>query len=325
MHEMDVHRLHMIELTKPDGPLSVGGRSSSIRNPDWFTEVDGRRMATDMRAELHDRIVEATIGARRPAGRNGSSRRPAMLVVGPPGAGKSTLSDRHMIDDLVRIDADDIKRQLLLESCRDGTLESWLTPSAVIGLAQRGARFVPLEFASLVHQESVVIARRIRDEAAHLQTSLLFDTTLPTLAGAQAFSRSLRKPGHAIHLVDVEAPFPFLLQQVDERWRIGRERQLDGDLPDGQLGGRWISPDTVAEYFPDPTGPSTSSLVAAEFARTDTRVASFQRIWRDAEHPAGVHLDHADERATAPRYTAPTARDHQHRTRPDRGGGDVGR
>lgn len=70
--------------------------------------------------------------------------RHAMVMAGPPGAGKSTLRRGPLRDELVGhvvLDVDDIKRKLLEIAQADGTYESFLKPTGVRDLEAAGERF----------------------------------------------------------------------------------------------------------------------------------------------------------------------------------------
>lgn len=115
------------------GPLAADAPSSTLRNPAWFF-ANGR--PTPERATLHGQLTAQVWGAwEAPA--NASVRTPrAVILAGPPGAGKSTVSRRALDKDVgtyLRVDADEFKELLLRQALRDGTYESFIKPDAGVG------------------------------------------------------------------------------------------------------------------------------------------------------------------------------------------------
>ncbi|WP_260465157.1 zeta toxin family protein, partial [Arachnia propionica] len=79
--------------------------------------------------------------------------RRAVVLAGPPGAGKSTTLQRVLQEEVagfVHVDADEFKSLLLHEAVADGSYESWLKPARVKELETQGERFFPLDLATLV-------------------------------------------------------------------------------------------------------------------------------------------------------------------------------
>lgn len=146
------------ELSKPGQPLAPNAATATMNNPAWW--VDGTPTLT--RDLLHERLVTEA----RDAAPDVEQQRRAIVLAGPPGAGKSTvLTDvlgEHRGKYLV-IDADEFKRSLLREAQADGSYEQWIVPDAIREREAQGERFYPL--ASLVHEESSYLAQALRKEA----------------------------------------------------------------------------------------------------------------------------------------------------------------
>src|SRR5699024_9326154 len=144
---IDRHIDHVRALTRRGGPLDPRGETASIHNPAWFwpdgtTTAARRRLHATIRAEILAGVDAEAEPSRR-----------AMVLAGPPGAGKSTLRRgplREEVAGYVLIDPDEIKTRLLQEARSDGSLESFLTPGAVRDLEAGGERFFPLELSALV-------------------------------------------------------------------------------------------------------------------------------------------------------------------------------
>jgi len=113
------HRETVRVLARPGGPLSPESPHASTHNPAWFTGAQ----TTAVRDELHDRLI-AEYRAAHSAARD---ERRAIVLAGPPGAGKSTVLTEVLGEDApgwVRVDADEFKRALLREAIADGSYES---------------------------------------------------------------------------------------------------------------------------------------------------------------------------------------------------------
>lgn len=94
-------------------------------------------------------------------------RRPVVLA-GPPGAGRSSI--RAVVlgaedSSYPTLNTDDFKEALIDRAVRDGTLESFFMGPDRRALDASGERLFPMEPASLVHDESSMIERRMRKNA----------------------------------------------------------------------------------------------------------------------------------------------------------------
>lgn len=164
----EVTRDHKADLN-PKGP------NATINNPDWYTKEseEGNLVPTLQREVLQDSIKEKIFGDLKPS----QGTPVGILLAGPPGAGKSTLlkklfEDENLanpnitgglkLEDFVVIDADNIKTMLLEQASKDGSLDSFIKPASFKALEDFGVSFSPLEFASLVHEESSIIAEDLR-------------------------------------------------------------------------------------------------------------------------------------------------------------------
>jgi hypothetical protein len=146
------------DLAAPGRALAPNAPTATDRNPAWFRDIAGRRITAPARRELHGRLIDEA----RAAAPEVQSQRRALVLAGPPGAGKSTVLKSLLGDNMssfLVIDADDFKRALLHQAEADGSYEGWIKPEAVSELEAAGERFFPLELASLVHEESPQLAR----------------------------------------------------------------------------------------------------------------------------------------------------------------------
>lgn len=133
------HRETVRAFSRAGGPLDPDGPNATIANPLWFR---GRRVYRPLRERraLHRRLLDE-VRAEHPAAR---AERRAIVLAGPPGAGKSTvLRDVLGVDASawVTIDADEFKKKLLREALADGstrTCRRGSTSRAMTG--KRGSR-----------------------------------------------------------------------------------------------------------------------------------------------------------------------------------------
>ena len=99
------------QLSRPGGPVSKDAPTATINNPTWW--VDGE--LTPQRGRLFGQLL-ADAAARYPDARGESK---ALVLAGPPGAGKGSVADRVLgasKSSYVNIDADDFKACLLYTS-----------------------------------------------------------------------------------------------------------------------------------------------------------------------------------------------------------------
>lgn len=279
---VDAHRETVRVLARPGGPLSPDSLHSSTHNPVWFDDGDPTRQ----RRALHRRLLEEYTAA-HPGARD---ERRAIVLAGPPGAGKSTVLAEVLGVDApgwVRIDADEFKRALLREAIADGSYESFIKPEQVKAREADGEPFYPLELASLVHEESSLLALRLRDNLSAQGTNVVIDTVLSNPEKAEQLGVLLARQKYEVEVIDVEVPFELSAARIASRWRQSYEEALEH--ADG-LGGRWVPSEYAREVFAGAGGQSRSEESAFRLAQTCSAVVRY-RVFRTPAAEAPRVLD----------------------------------
>ncbi|MEV7574374.1 zeta toxin family protein [Pseudarthrobacter sp. NPDC089323] len=303
----------MRALAKPGQPLAPDSPNATINNPQWFRRGrDSQLERRAVRVRLHEKLKEDYL-RRHPAVRQD---RRAVVLAGPPGAGKSTALKSvlgNKTTDYLTIDADEFKRALLEEARRDGSYETHILPDAVRQLQLSGEAFYPLELSSLVHEESSMLAKQLREDAIDRGDNVIIDSVLSSPEAALQLGSILEAAGYAIELIDVEVPYELSEQRIAARWRESYEEALT-QTPGADLGGRWVPSEYARNVFDGPDGKSRPEAVAEQLANECAAVTRFKRfrtVLDAAGTPVGPTLetDMVRETRNAALVPAATTRD----------------
>lgn len=276
---IELHRKIVIELSKPGQALSANTAHETVRNPDWFTELGPTTWEPKAaRRQLHKSLIVE----QQEKNPNALNNREAIVLAGPPGAGKSTVLKSILgeeRDQYLVIDADKFKVALLRQAQQDGSYETKIKPPEIRDREEAGEKFFPLELASLVHEESSMLAGRLRAEAIREGTNIVVDTVLSSEGSAQELGRQLNAAGYSVQIIDVEVPFEISEGRIAKRWQKDYEAALDGQ---DELGGRWVPSEYARAVFDGPEGKSKPEAVAQKLAAECPAVERY-RLYRTTQ------------------------------------------
>lgn len=273
----------MEALSSPGGPLHVDASRATVKNPSWWSQ----RLSLPLpgRARLLSTLSEEVIDTHpsdRSVGRASSAV--AVVVAGPPGAGKTSVVERELAalseawTSFIAVDADVFKTRLLQEAIADGSYESWLkSPEIRAAEASLGEQLAPLELASLVHEESSFLAARTQRTALAAGRNVVLDKVLGSYDSARHTFEQLAAANYEVWLIDVEVPAELSRQRTRMRWAAGVEEFRAGESP---LGGRWVPSAVTGPLFPpELDGRSRPQQVAQRLAQEFSNVTVFKRYY----------------------------------------------
>ncbi|GAB3186272.1 hypothetical protein GCM10027060_26650 [Nesterenkonia halophila] len=286
MVEYSQHIQTITDFSKPGQPLAADAPTATINNPEWFRRdtKTGARRTRATRRKLH---LQLRREARAQAPGVQQDRR-AVVLAGPPGAGKSTVLDDVLGADkpkYLRIDADDFKKSLLEQALQDGSFNDSIKPAELKDHeSQTGDRFHPMEMASLVHEESSMLARTMRAEAIDNGENIVVDTVLSSEDSAKELGETLNAAGYQVEVINVEVPYEVSAQRIRERWERDQQK---AEQSSQNLGGRWVPSEYARDVYDGPDGKTKSEHAAQQLAENCPAVRRY-RVHRTTSESDGA-------------------------------------
>ena len=283
MASLETHRELLEKLSQPGQPLGPDSPYRTIKNRQVYGE--GRRLNA-ARYKLHRTLIEGVLA-------QGLEENQALIISGPPGAGKSTVRRQELGDtslNFATIDADIFKEELINASLRDGSFEEIFYTPEIRQLQQEGHVFHPFEFASLVHDESSSLAQQAFDQALESGTNIILDGVGANEKTLNKRLQDLSNAGYDVSIIDVECPRSVSETSIQQRWEHGRTEALSGN-PNSTLGGRWVPSGVLEKVFPNADGPSAPEVAHRNAAHAYRAVNTYQ-LWRRTSATSAHEREH---------------------------------
>jgi predicted ABC-type ATPase len=191
----------------------------------------------------------------------------AVLTGGLMGAGKTTIihTQKHGFDPkkFGRVDADMVKERM-----------------AKHGMIPKIPGLAPLEAATLVHEESALLAAMLADRAYAERKNVIWDVSMVDSHTINSRMRKLRDAGYEeIHGVFVDIDPDTAAERVRARHRADMEKWLDKE----GFGGRYV-PTRLITKNNDWTGKYKSTNRAVFERERD--LFDFYEVWDTSQTPA---------------------------------------
>ena len=310
LEEARRHREVLERLSGPDGPLQPNSRYATVNDPEHFSAGHPR----PERAELHNDIIQDFFQDHPDAAKN----REALVMAGPPGAGKSTVSDEVIAssggqpEQWIPISADDFKTRLLERAASDGSLER-MVPSEISSLEASGEKFFPYDYSDLVHSESVMLAQRATRQAVEEGYNVVIDGTLSSEDKASGLVQRLDEAGYTVSIASVDTTAGIATERANARYDQGYAAAVDAapGTPES-LGGRWLPPEAISGLYESPESESSRCTEVARKVHENNaevttleeyRVSGTDAAPVKAESPLGASAENAGP--APPSATAP--------------------
>jgi hypothetical protein len=279
-HKAALHRLMEHETMAAEGPYAT------VKNRAHFRRMpSGRYLPTPARRRIHEQLLAQIEDLEGQC----LQEKHAIIMAGPPGAGKGRVQAERLGDlrGYVRSDPDQFKEALLKHMLSTGEFNQLRFPE-LLELEAEGHRFAPLEMASLVHEESSILAATLQQRALSSGTNLVIDTVLKSNEKADRLIADLEQAGYSYEVVDVEVPREITEAQIDRRWREPYKKFLQGRHV---LGGRAVPPDFVASMFDREDGRSWPEVSARHLADTGPHCIRYRLFIGDGTGPHQLSID----------------------------------
>ena len=239
--ELDRRAEVLERLSAQGGPLTSEAPTATIHNPKFFGPSGN---PTPARRQVQRQILQKYL-EQYP---NFEAEGQAIVMAGPPGAGKSSALQDIITETGISkekwllLDADEVKKLLLDQAQADGTYQD-LIPDE---LRAEGITPYPAELASVVHEESSMLVKRLMNLALQGRWNVIIDGTLANLEKADKLLTELAKSGYTVHVVAVDVSLEDSKRRIRARWEEGVTDAAEGKNADG---GRWVPPAFAESVF----------------------------------------------------------------------------
>jgi predicted ABC-type ATPase len=268
--EIDGRRARFEALSAAGGPLSSRSPQATVSNPDWFGS-DGR--ATFERDQLHKRLL-AEFEAEAP---EVPQNRQAVIITGPPGAGKSGVRDDILHDSGTtpqqwrHIDPDAFRDRLAEAMQQDGSLDRVVPPEA------QPLQPAPRELSSQLFVESAKLGNAAQKDAVARGDNLMIEGVYSDEKRLGSLVKSLEKKGYDVHLATVDVSLPDTLERTRQRYRSDALKATQpGARGADTLGGRFVPAESLVGHF-DEQGNSRATAAAQQVAANQPGVQSLRQ------------------------------------------------
>ncbi|APH45464.1 hypothetical protein BMW26_11255 [Microbacterium sp. 1.5R] len=260
------HVAALRDLTVEGGPIDTTGPTATENNPQYFIRTG---LPTGKRARLHDEIIEEFF-AEKPYV---TCDRQAIIMAGPPGAGKSSvLRERIPASEAPHwrvIDADDFKKRLLKKMAANGQYED-LIPTVVQERISAGEPFFPGEFAALVHEESTILAAQAARRALRLGERVVLDGVNGTTSRLRRRVIELSRNAYVTaDIIVVDGPRDVTRARVEHRHLTHYNAALGGDA-EAAYDARFVPGYVTDALYATDATHSSCTTAAAETVNAGT-------------------------------------------------------
>lgn len=265
-----------------DPAMQPLGEQATVNNPDYFQRIGGQYIATPERRALHKQWSQEIIQASANEAPIKSDAH-AVVMAGAPGMGKGTIQREKLsgLPGYVACDPDKFKEKILEHEYRTGNLASLDTP-LMKELKAQGVVFTPMEYSTLVHQESSMLSKQLQEQLQAERKNYIVDTVLKDAESAHDVMTRLDRQDYTYDVVSVQGTAAESKAGIYGRWEKDFREYLEGK---NILGGRPVPSEFANSTFPDPNGRSTTEFAARWLAEHGEGVQQFTQYRRGVDLP----------------------------------------